>query len=92
MVVVKDCDSTTLISISICRHYVTKGKHPGFDRFNRTTEIVGAAFYDQMVVLVGCRRTFAMYPCLALECSLAAQWISCAMYLLGLPGCCKSGL
>ena len=33
---------------------MTKGKHKGFDRFNRTTEIVGAAFYDQMVVLVGC--------------------------------------
>ena len=31
---------------------MTKGKHKGFDRFNRTTEIVGAAFYDQMVVLV----------------------------------------
>lgn len=42
------------IGFQISRHYVTKGKHKGFDRFNRTTEIVGAAFYDQMVVLVGC--------------------------------------
>ena len=79
MVVVKDCDCPMLISISICRHYVTKGKHPGFDRFNCTTEIVGAAFYDQMVVLVGCRRSFAVHLCLALECSLATHWISCAM-------------
>lgn len=29
-----------------------RGKHADFDPFNRTTEIVGTAFYDQMVVLV----------------------------------------
>jgi hypothetical protein len=42
---------------------VTKGKHPGFDRFNRTTEIVGTAFYDQMVVLVRCHISQLLIAC-----------------------------
>lgn len=31
-----------------------RGGHPDFDPLNRTTEIVGTGFYDQMVVLVSC--------------------------------------
>lgn len=37
-----------------CRHYVNKTMHPDFDPYKRTKNMISAAFYDQMVVLVSC--------------------------------------